>query len=50
MTFVRAEDGSLLVADLASGTTRKLSENSGATYLGDTYHYEGGASLRCIRR
>jgi len=47
--FVRAADGTLVLADLATGATRKLSEG-GATYWGDTYHYEGGASLRCIRR
>lgn len=47
--YLRAEDGSIVLGDLGSGAIRKLTDTT-AYYMGDAYHYEGGASLRCIRR
>lgn len=49
VVYVRAADGTVQLGDLASGAIRKLSDTT-SMYWGDTYHYEGGASLRCIRR
>lgn len=47
--YVLGADGTVQVGDLFAGTVRKLSDTT-TMYLGDTYHYEGGAALRCIRR
>lgn len=47
--YVRAADGTVQVGDLVTGAVRALSDTT-AWYRGDTYHYEGGAALRCIRR
>lgn len=46
--FAIGANKTLHVSNLETGATRALSETN-ATYLGDTYHYEGNASLRCVR-
>lgn len=47
--YVLGAGGTVQVGDLFTGAVRNLSETT-SMYLGDTYHYEGGAALRCIRR
>jgi hypothetical protein len=48
LVFVRASDGSLALADLFGGVLVPFVDTSGAGY-DPTRHYEGGASLRCVR-
>ena len=47
--FVRASDGSIKKADLSPGQSKRIQPLSAS---GDALesHYEGGVSLRCIRR
>ena len=46
--YVRGTDGSAQLGNLVTGEVGPIT-GAGLSYAGDTYHYEGGAALRCLR-